>query len=176
MFFSCLFLLTQYFFNRFRFLVWSSQIKILYLQDLTNIDLFLTSREVEESLLRHETGPCLAWCYDNKSKLRKNKVCLKEINSFIAHTWFHIIFWMWIFIWIEDFKQWFLVCLSDFLSVCLSVLSILDILIILAKLQRPCNVISRQRSPSLRSRSTLTTKFFFQIIFYDNRRYGGSLW
>ena len=122
MFFSCLFLLTQYFFNRFRFLVWSSQIKILYLQDLTNIDLFLTSREVEESLLRHETGPCLAWCYDNKSKLRKNKVCLKEINSFIAHTWFHIIFWMWIFIWIEDFKQWFLVCLSDFLSVCLSVL------------------------------------------------------
>lgn len=121
MFFSCVFLLAQYFFNKFRFLVWSSQIKILYLQDLTNIDLFLTSREVEESLLRHETGPCLAWCYDNKSKLRKNKVCLKEINSFIAHTWFHIIFWMWIFIWIEDFKQWFLVCLSDFLSVCLSV-------------------------------------------------------
>ena len=89
----------------FVFWVWFSQIKILYLQDLTNIDLFLTSREVEESLLRHETGPCLAWCYDNKSKLRKNKVCLKEINSFIAHTWFHKNFWMWIFIWIEDFKH-----------------------------------------------------------------------
>lgn len=45
-------------------------------KDLTNIDLFLTSREVEESLLRRETAPCLAWCYDNKSKLRKNKVLI----------------------------------------------------------------------------------------------------
>lgn len=48
----------------------------LCFKDLTNIDLFLTSREVEESLLRRETAPCLAWCYDNKSKLRKNKVLI----------------------------------------------------------------------------------------------------
>ncbi|XP_048744927.1 E3 ubiquitin-protein transferase MAEA-like isoform X1 [Ostrea edulis] len=47
------------------------------IQDLTNIDLFLTSREVEESLIRRETTPCLAWCYDNKSKLRKNKSTLE---------------------------------------------------------------------------------------------------
>ncbi|KAL5022038.1 hypothetical protein ScPMuIL_001193 [Solemya velum] len=43
------------------------------LEDLTNIDLFFTSKEVEESLLRHETAPCLNWCYENKSKLRKLK-------------------------------------------------------------------------------------------------------
>ena len=39
-----------------------------------DIDLFLVSRKVEESLLRREIGPCLAWCYENKSKLRKFKV------------------------------------------------------------------------------------------------------
>ncbi|XP_046361076.1 E3 ubiquitin-protein transferase MAEA-like [Haliotis cracherodii] len=47
------------------------------IEDLTNIELFLTSKEVEESLMRHETGPCLAWCYDNKSKLRKMKSTLE---------------------------------------------------------------------------------------------------
>ena len=40
-----------------------------------DIDLFLVSRKVEESLLQREIGPCLAWCYENKSKLRKLKVC-----------------------------------------------------------------------------------------------------
>lgn len=39
-----------------------------------DIELFLVSRKVEESLLRREIGPCLAWCYENKSKLRKLKV------------------------------------------------------------------------------------------------------
>ncbi|KAF2901307.1 hypothetical protein ILUMI_04885 [Ignelater luminosus] len=43
------------------------------IKDLTNIDIFLTSREVEKSLANHETSKCLAWCYDNRSKLRKLK-------------------------------------------------------------------------------------------------------
>lgn len=37
------------------------------------IDIFLTSREVEKSLARKETAKCLAWCHDNKSKLRRLK-------------------------------------------------------------------------------------------------------
>ncbi|XP_050534614.1 E3 ubiquitin-protein transferase MAEA [Daktulosphaira vitifoliae] len=41
------------------------------LNDLTNIDLFMISREVELSLANHETNKCLAWCHDNRSKLRK---------------------------------------------------------------------------------------------------------
>ncbi|XP_050430274.1 E3 ubiquitin-protein transferase MAEA [Adelges cooleyi] len=41
------------------------------LNDLTNIDLFMVSREVELSLANHETAKCLAWCHDNRSKLRK---------------------------------------------------------------------------------------------------------
>ncbi|OWK13529.1 MAEA [Cervus elaphus hippelaphus] len=43
------------------------------LQDLVNIEMFLTAKEVEESLERRETATCLAWCHDNKSRLRKMK-------------------------------------------------------------------------------------------------------
>ncbi|XP_058795938.1 E3 ubiquitin-protein transferase MAEA [Phymastichus coffea] len=41
------------------------------LRDLTNIDVFMVSREVEKSLANHETVRCLGWCHDNRSKLRK---------------------------------------------------------------------------------------------------------
>lgn len=43
------------------------------IKDLTNIEIFLTSREVEKSLANRETSKCLVWCYDNRSKLRKLK-------------------------------------------------------------------------------------------------------
>ncbi|KAJ8982427.1 hypothetical protein NQ317_007775 [Molorchus minor] len=43
------------------------------IKELTNIDIFLTSREVEKSLANRETTKCLLWCHDNKSKLRKLK-------------------------------------------------------------------------------------------------------
>ena len=49
-------------------------IKYLALQELTNIDLFMISKDVEESLVRHDTAKCLAWCHDNKSKLKKMRV------------------------------------------------------------------------------------------------------
>lgn len=48
----------------------------LFFKDLINIDLFLISREVEEFFLRREIVLCLVWCYDNKFKLRKNKVLI----------------------------------------------------------------------------------------------------
>lgn len=35
------------------------------------IDIFQTSREVEEDLAQHKTTKCILWCTDNKSKLRK---------------------------------------------------------------------------------------------------------
>ncbi|KAG8004294.1 Macrophage erythroblast attacher, partial [Nibea albiflora] len=43
------------------------------IEDLVNIEMFLTAKEVEESLERQETATCLAWCHDNKSRLRKMK-------------------------------------------------------------------------------------------------------
>ena len=42
-------------------------------EDLTNIEVFLVAREVEESLARKDISKCLAWCHDNKSRLRKLK-------------------------------------------------------------------------------------------------------
>ena len=39
--------------------------------------MFLTAREVEESLAREELAKCLAWCHDNKSRLRKLKSSLE---------------------------------------------------------------------------------------------------
>ena len=44
---------------------------------LTNIDIFLVCKEIEETLKRHETSRCLSWCHDNKSKLRKIKSTLE---------------------------------------------------------------------------------------------------
>ncbi|KAM7361549.1 E3 ubiquitin-protein transferase Katazuke [Cochliomyia hominivorax] len=38
---------------------------------LTNLDIFHSSREVEEDLLSFKTTKCVSWCMDNKSKLRR---------------------------------------------------------------------------------------------------------
>ncbi|ESO12961.1 hypothetical protein HELRODRAFT_62544 [Helobdella robusta] len=47
------------------------------IEDLTNIDLFLVSKEVEAGLMMKDTTKCLAWCQDNKSKLKKLKSTLE---------------------------------------------------------------------------------------------------
>ncbi|KAG7160563.1 E3 ubiquitin-protein transferase MAEA-like [Homarus americanus] len=41
------------------------------IEGLTNLDVFLVAREVEQSLGCRDTSKCLSWCHDNKSKLRK---------------------------------------------------------------------------------------------------------
>ena len=46
-------------------------------QDLTNINLFMVAKEVEDTLSRKDISKCLAWCHDNKSKLRKMKSTLE---------------------------------------------------------------------------------------------------
>lgn len=38
-----------------------------------DIDIFLACQKVEEALKAHNTEPCLSWCYDNRSKLRRMK-------------------------------------------------------------------------------------------------------
>lgn len=47
------------------------------IEDLTNIDMFLVCKTIEESLEKHETTKCLAWCHENRSKLRKIKSTLE---------------------------------------------------------------------------------------------------
>ncbi|KRX18190.1 Macrophage erythroblast attacher [Trichinella nelsoni] len=44
---------------------------------LTNMAIFAHARLVEDSLKRHETGPCLDWCYENRSRLRRLKSTLE---------------------------------------------------------------------------------------------------
>lgn len=41
------------------------------IREITNIDIFQVSREVEKDLAQHNTAKCILWCIDNKSKLRK---------------------------------------------------------------------------------------------------------
>ena len=41
------------------------------IEELTNINLFLVAKDVEDALANKDVGKCLTWCHDNKSKLRK---------------------------------------------------------------------------------------------------------
>uniref|UniRef100_A0A671YDH6 E3 ubiquitin-protein transferase MAEA n=1 Tax=Sparus aurata TaxID=8175 RepID=A0A671YDH6_SPAAU len=61
------------------------------IEDLVNIEMFLTAKEVEESLERQETATCLAWCHDNKSRLRKMKKHVghnRDSTSVVSTYWF----------------------------------------------------------------------------------------
>lgn len=37
-------------------------------------DLYRMAQKIEDALMQHDTGPCLVWCAENKSKLKKIKV------------------------------------------------------------------------------------------------------
>lgn len=41
------------------------------LKSLTNLEIFETAYEVEQSLERKDVSKCLAWCHENKTKLKK---------------------------------------------------------------------------------------------------------
>ena len=44
-------------------------------QDLVDIDVFQEARRIIEALQNKDVAPALAWCADNKSRLKKSKVC-----------------------------------------------------------------------------------------------------
>lgn len=41
------------------------------IREISNVDIFQVTREVEKDLSQHHTAKCIMWCIDNKSKLRK---------------------------------------------------------------------------------------------------------
>ena len=45
----------------------------LHFQDLVDMDIFLVCQKVEDALKVHDTTPCLAYCHENRSKLRRLK-------------------------------------------------------------------------------------------------------
>ena len=59
-----------YWFNKFL-------INVIILNICVMSQVFLTAREVEESLVREELDKVMAWCHDNKSRLRKLKSSLE---------------------------------------------------------------------------------------------------
>ena len=69
-------------------------------QELVDIDLFRVSRQVEAALENKDSGPCLAWCYENRSKLRKIKVrCLNVVFPYSRNT---PVFHGWVCHWLPD--------------------------------------------------------------------------
>lgn len=46
----------------------------MILQDLVDIEVFYEAKKVIEALQNKEVAPALAWCSDNKSRLKKSKV------------------------------------------------------------------------------------------------------
>ena len=48
---------------------------------MVDVDLFVTANKVEKALEEHNAAPCLAWCHEHKSRLRKLKVpCCFNVN------------------------------------------------------------------------------------------------
>lgn len=50
-------------------------------QDLVDIDVFLDAKRVIDALQNKEVAPALAWCAENKTRLKKSKVCAVPLNS-----------------------------------------------------------------------------------------------
>lgn len=42
-----------------------------------DVNVFHICQRVEEGLMAHNTGPCVSWCHDNRSKLRRLKSTLE---------------------------------------------------------------------------------------------------
>lgn len=46
----------------------------VFLQDLVDIEIFYEAKKVIDALQNKEVAPALAWCAENKSRLKKSKV------------------------------------------------------------------------------------------------------
>lgn len=50
---------------------------------MTNVDIFLNEKDIIESLKNKDTAKCLAWCNENKSKLKKINVSINIYFLFL---------------------------------------------------------------------------------------------
>lgn len=51
-------------------------------QDFVDIDVFQEAKKVIDALRNKEVAPALAWCADNKSRLKRSKVYINDIQEF----------------------------------------------------------------------------------------------
>lgn len=64
---------------------------IFLYQDLVDIDVFNEAKKVIDALQIKEVAPALAWCADNKSRLKKSKVHT-DFNSILQAVFFILSF------------------------------------------------------------------------------------
>ncbi|MQM09667.1 hypothetical protein Taro_042546 [Colocasia esculenta] len=58
------------------------------IQDLVDIDVFLDAKRVIDALHNREVTPALAWCAENKSRLKKSKTVAPLFNIFVPRVYF----------------------------------------------------------------------------------------
>lgn len=56
------------------------------LQDLVDIEIFYEAKRVMDALRNKEVAPALAWCADNKSRLKKSKVYYTYFFNLVIAT------------------------------------------------------------------------------------------
>lgn len=72
-------------------------------QDLVDIEVFHEAKRVIDALQNKEVAPALAWCAENKSRLKKSKVLLysflkgnnllrSQLSCFFVHLFYCSIF------------------------------------------------------------------------------------
>lgn len=54
-------------------------------QTLVDIDLFSDIRRIEDALARHSCTEALTWCNENRTALRKMKVCESRFPTTISN-------------------------------------------------------------------------------------------
>eukprot|EP00116_Pleurobrachia_bachei_P005281 sb/3465543/ len=75
-------ILVDYFLRNSNYETAVQLVKATGIETQVDTEPFLAGREIEQSLAAHNTTPCLQWCYENRSRLKKSKVNLE----FKLHT------------------------------------------------------------------------------------------
>lgn len=66
-------------------------INISSFQDLVDIDIFREAKKVIDALKNREVASALTWCADNKTRLKKSKVCGDHgLCTLIVKIYFHL--------------------------------------------------------------------------------------
>lgn len=58
-------------------------------QEFVDLEVFQEAKKVVDALKNQEVGPALAWCAENKSRLKKSKVCTHCVFWIIMIFEFH---------------------------------------------------------------------------------------
>jgi len=75
-------ILVDYFLRNSHYETAIEMVKCGGIEDVVDTELFISGRDIENSLAAHDVGPCLQWCHENRSRLKKTRSTLE----FNLHT------------------------------------------------------------------------------------------